>query len=150
MDEAGEVDGTPVVACGEAAALFELAEATFDTVAVLVGGAIMRDGDPGATVAWDHRLGTHVGDDRASGIAVIGFVGEHGLAWLALEQRWPLCDVANLACGDDEPQGPAKRVSQHVAFGDQSASGTPHCLILSPPLFRSLPAGARGQWCCRS
>ena len=48
-----------------------------------------------------------------------------------------------------EPQGTTERVGKHVDLGGQSTSGTPQRLIFAP-LFRSQPAGAPGQSCCRS
>ncbi|HWL69012.1 MAG TPA: amidohydrolase family protein, partial [Geminicoccus sp.] len=43
VDEAGEVDGSSVVAGGEAAEWLEPVAASFDAVAVLIGGVIVRD-----------------------------------------------------------------------------------------------------------
>ena len=38
-----EVDGAPVVACGEASEVLEPVEAALDPVAMLVGVGVMRD-----------------------------------------------------------------------------------------------------------
>ena len=91
-----------------------------------------------------HRLGVQASDQRAQGIAVIGFAGEHGAAGLVFEQRGRLGDIAGLAGGDDEAQGPAERIGEQVDLGRQSASGTPPCLILGPPFP---PAAC---WCART
>ena len=72
-------------------------------------------------------------DDRAQGVAVIGFVGEHGIAALAIEQCGRLGDVINLPSRDDEAERTAERIGQHVDFGGQPASGTPQRLIFGPP-----------------
>jgi hypothetical protein len=44
-----------------------------------------------------------------------------------------LRDVSDLAGGHNETQRPAQRIGEHVDLGGQSASGTPHRLILGPP-----------------
>jgi hypothetical protein len=65
--------------------------------------------------------------------AFIGFVGEHGLPWLSVEQSGGLGRVASLAGGDDRAQRPAQGIGEHVDLGRQSTSGTPQRLILGPP-----------------
>jgi hypothetical protein len=47
LHEAEEMDGTPIIVCGEAPELLELVEASFDAVAVPVGGGIVRDRQSG-------------------------------------------------------------------------------------------------------
>lgn len=43
MDESGEVHGSPVIACSEAAKVLELAEAALDAVALFVGVGVVRN-----------------------------------------------------------------------------------------------------------
>jgi|MedtruStandDraft_1076414.scaffolds.fasta_scaffold38922_2 hypothetical protein len=43
MDEAVKVDGSSIVACGEAAEMLEAIEAAFNAVAVFVGVGVVRD-----------------------------------------------------------------------------------------------------------
>ncbi|MGN7997985.1 hypothetical protein [Sphingomonas sp. 22176] len=50
MDEPGEVDGTTLTACCEAAEMFEAAEASLDPVALFVDGRVVGDGDLAAAV----------------------------------------------------------------------------------------------------
>ena len=76
---------------------------------------------------------THHRESIASGIAVIGFFGQHGLILLAFEQDGRGKDVARLAGRDQKPQRPSARIGPHVDLGGQSASGTPQRLILGPP-----------------
>jgi hypothetical protein len=64
VDEAGEVDGSSVVAGGEAAEVLEPVEASFDAVAVLAGGGVMRDSNLAGAVGRDHRLGARFCDGR--------------------------------------------------------------------------------------
>jgi hypothetical protein len=63
--------------CGEAAEVVEAVEAAFDTVAQFVDLRVVRDDDLARSVGRDHRYGADAGNDRAQGVAVIGFVGEH-------------------------------------------------------------------------
>ena len=111
MDEAGEVDGASIVSCSEAAEMFEAVEASLDAIAVFVDGCVMRDSDLAAAVRRDHDRGSHAGDERRQGIAVIGFVGEYGAARLVFEQGRGLGDVAGLPGRDDEAERPAKRIA---------------------------------------
>ena len=127
------MDGSSVVSGGEASEVLHAVEAALDTVALPVGDGIMWDGDLAPWVAGDHRLGPHAGDQSSQGVAVIGLVGDDGRALVSVKQGWRLDDIAALAGGDDEAQGTAQRVRQHVDLGGQSASGTPQRLILGPP-----------------
>ncbi len=45
MDEAGEVNGTAVVAGSEATEMLEATEAPFDLIAMFVDAGVVRDGD---------------------------------------------------------------------------------------------------------
>jgi len=63
MNEAREVDGAAVVAGSEPAKVFEAIEASFDLVAVLVDGDVMRDEDLSIALGRDHDFGFHPGDD---------------------------------------------------------------------------------------
>jgi hypothetical protein len=60
VDEGEEVGGSPVVSCGEAAKVLEVAEAALDAVSVFVG----------VLVVWDRNLA-----ERVDGIT--------SLAWLS-------------------------------------------------------------------
>ncbi len=71
MYEAVEVDGSAVMAGGEAAEMPEASEASLDPVAMLAGAGITRDGDLAAAFRGDHRFGAlpfeqgRCGDDIA-------------------------------------------------------------------------------------
>jgi hypothetical protein len=45
VDEAKEVNGSTIVAGGEASKVFEAIEASFDAVSMLVDGSVVRNGD---------------------------------------------------------------------------------------------------------
>ena len=133
VDEAQEVDGTPVIAGGEAPEVFELAEAALDAVARAVGGDVVGDQSFSRPVGRDDCLSAEVGDDRAQGVRVIGFVGQHGLGPEAFKQGRRGERIATLAGGEDEADWPPEGVGGHVDLGGQSASGAPQSLIRGPP-----------------
>lgn len=133
MDEAGEVRGSSVIACGEAPEVFEPAEAALDPIALLVDVDVVRNDDLAGSVGRDDRCCPHIGDDRAQRVAVIGLVGKHGFADLVVEQGRRLGDVASLSGCDDESERATKCIGQHMDLRGQPTSGTPQRLIFGPP-----------------
>ena len=133
MDESGELNGPSFIARGETAKVFEAVEAPFDSVSVLVDERVVRNDNLAGAVGGDDRLGIHCLARRPQGIAVIGFIGQNGLAHLPVKKRRSLRDVTNLASRHDKAQGATERIGQHVDLGGQSPSGTPQRLILAPP-----------------
>jgi hypothetical protein len=65
MYEAGEMDGTSIIARGKSSEMFQASEASFDLVAMLVGGSVVRDEDLAVALGGDYRLGVHGGDALA-------------------------------------------------------------------------------------
>lgn len=133
MDEPGEVNFPPFIACGKASEVFEAAEAAFDAIAVFVERSIVRNDDLARAIGRDHGCRIHFVDALSQGIAVIGFISKDGLARLPFEQSGGLRDVASLPGRHDEAKRSSERVGEHVNLGGQSTSGTPQRLILSPP-----------------
>src|SRR5437868_15408956 len=72
VDEASEVRGSSVIACGEAPEVFESAEAALDPIALPVDVDVVRNDDLAGSVGRDDRCCPHIGDDRAQRVAVIG------------------------------------------------------------------------------
>ena len=70
---------------------------------------------------------------RSARLSVVGGVGDDVAGAATFEQGGRLGDVAGLSRCEDEAQGAAKAVGEHVDLGGQSASGTPQSLILAPP-----------------
>ena len=66
-------------------------------------------------------------------IAVVSLVGNDAAGGETGKKHGRGGDVASLAGGEDEAQGPAARVGQGVDLGGQSSSGTPQSLIPGPP-----------------
>ncbi|MDK1494613.1 hypothetical protein QN219_32355 [Sinorhizobium sp. 7-81] len=61
-------------------------------------------------------------DRRTQSIAVIGFVGEHSLTFLAVEKSRSLRDVDDLTGCHDEAQGTSERIDQQMNLDGQSTS----------------------------
>ncbi|WP_330705808.1 hypothetical protein, partial [Novosphingobium resinovorum] len=61
MDEARETDGTALVPGREAAEVFEASEASFNLIAMLVDGSVVRDEYLAIALGTDHRRGIHRG-----------------------------------------------------------------------------------------
>lgn len=55
MDETCEVDGSAIVAGGEAPEMIDTAKATFGLIAVLVDGFVVGDEDLAVPLGGDHR-----------------------------------------------------------------------------------------------
>ena len=102
MNEAGEVDGSSIVARRETAEMLEAAEASLDPIALLVEFGVVGDEDLAVALGRDHRLCFHLSDHLSQLIAIICFVGEYGIRFLAFEQGWSGGDVMSLPCRDGE------------------------------------------------
>jgi len=133
MDEAGKVDGTPIVASSEAPEMLEAAEASFDLISLLVEGFVVGDEDLSVPLGGDHRLGFHAGDYLTQVVAIIRFISKHGIGLLSFKKSGSGCNVVYLASRDMETERSAERIGQHMDLGGQPTSGTPQRLILGPP-----------------
>ena len=136
------MDGAAIIARGEAPKVLQLVEAALDQVALAVEDGIMGNDGLAASVRRDDRR--HAGglDGLADRIAVVGFVGDHGIGLDAVEHRLGGSALVNLAAGQQEAQWPAKRVGKQVDFGRQTSSGTPQSLVRAPLLAAPLPVAA--------
>src|SRR3954454_1597952 len=97
-----------VEACCEAPEVFELVEAAFDPIAVLVEVGVVRDRDFARRDRWDDGEHAGIGDELAKMVAVVGFVSNYGAAVDALKQRRGGDDVVDLSAGENEAQRPTK------------------------------------------
>ncbi len=96
MDEACEVDGTPVIACCEAPEMLHAAIASFDLIAVFVDSFVVGNEDRPVPLGGDDRLGLHISDLFAQVIAVIGFVGKYRLGSPSFQKVGSSGDVVRL------------------------------------------------------
>jgi len=86
VGEVGELSRSAFVGGSKAAATLESIEASFDLITMFVDGKVVQVRDLAATVRRDHGFGTYSGDQRARGIAAIGFVGEDSFSLIAIVQ----------------------------------------------------------------
>jgi len=71
MKGSQEIGGTPVVAGGDVAEMFELVEEAFDTVAQAVSQRVVRDDELARAQGGDDGVGSGGVDELAQGIAVV-------------------------------------------------------------------------------
>src|SRR5436190_17635301 len=115
--------------------MLELVEAALDAVALAVEHLVVPNGSLAAAVRRDHRLHASGLDRVEDGVAVIGFVGDDGVALDALQHGLGGLALVHLAAGQAETQRPAKRVGKQMDLGRQSTSGTPQSLVARAPLL---------------
>src|SRR5687768_13187722 len=101
------------------------------------GIATLRERVDGSRRACRHRR-------LAKSIAVVGFVGDHGTAIEACQQRRCGDNIMDLAAGEDEAQRATERIGEHVDFAGQSSSEAPQSLVLV------LPFPVAACWCART
>src|SRR5690554_4954012 len=144
-EEGEEVAGAAIIAGGESAKMLQFVEAALDAVALAIERCVERNEHLAAAARGDH--GFHPGrrDVLANGVAVVGLVGNDGVAGGAVQQRRGRAAVVHLAAGQQEAQRPPERVGNEMDFGRQSASGTPQSLVRAPFLAPPLPVAA--CWC---
>ena len=65
MNEAGEVDGSPIVAGCEAAEMLEASEASLDPIALLIEFGVVGDEDLAIALGRDDRLRFYLSDRLA-------------------------------------------------------------------------------------
>lgn len=104
MYEAAEVDGSTIIAGGETPEMLETAKASFDLVAMLIGGLIMGDENLAIAFGRDHDLGLHASNPFTQIIAVIGFIGEYRAGPRVFQKTNGCGDVVCLTGGDPETQ----------------------------------------------
>ena len=133
MDECFEVDGDTIVSSGDAAEVFELVKAAFDSIPRLVDFEVVGDQALAGWVAGNDGGGADVGDEGTESIAIVGLVGEDMVWAEAVQKGWRLRHIAGLSGRENDPQGPPAGIGGEMDLGGQSTSGTPQSLILAPP-----------------
>lgn len=129
-----EIHGFPVVARRHSPEVFELVKASFDAIALLVYLRIISSGIL-AVGAWGNDGdGAALLDALNERLAVISLVGNH-MRWSPPpHQRWGLRDIVRLPAREHKAHWAALGIRRHVDVRRQSAAGTPHSLVLVPPL----------------
>ena len=134
--EAGEIVlRPPIVSCGDASELLELADGALDAVAELVEGRVegARPGHAGAL--RDDRNSAACFDGVKDGVAVIGLVGDDAGGGEAGDERGSVAGIGGLPASEDEAQRAAVRIDGDVPLAGQSPSGTPQSLVADPPFW---------------
>ena len=128
------------VACGEAAEVFELVEAAFDTIALLLEFTII--GPLLLAIAFwrDHRVGAPLLRLCDQNIGVVTAVGDDGFSLSAFQRLRGRRILAGLPCGEAELQRQAMLIDQQVNFGAQPSSGTPQSRVFEAPFLRPVAA----------
>ena len=133
MDAGEEVGGEPVVAGGEAAAVFEVAEHAFDGIAALVGdlaeAALLQAG----ALGWNVRNDALALDQLTNAVGVVGAVGMHDAALGQVGQQvLGRPAVRRLARRQVEGERPSVAVGDGVDLGVAAAPGSPRrsCVTL--------------------
>ncbi len=113
-----------VISHGEASEVLHPVEASLDAAAIFVGGFVVGDDDLVRAVRWDDGFRSHAGNSFSQGIAVIGFISQHGIAARSLHKSRRLRDITRLTGRDDETQR-------------RPGASTSMCtLVVSPPRER--------------
>mgnify|MGYP001600018023 CR=1 FL=1 len=123
-----------VVAGGDAAEIFEPAEATLDDIASFVGFFVEAMEPDAVGFVGNDRLGAALADLRPEAIAVIAPVGNQG-AHVGQERQnlGSRGDIGVLAWRQMKGYGPATRVARRVDFGRAPAARTADRLLAFPP-----------------
>jgi hypothetical protein len=134
MNSSEEIASELVVASGDAAEVFEAAEATFNDVSALVGALAERMEDDAVGFVGNDRLCAKVDDLGAQFVAVVAFVGKESLHIGGERQHVGRGgDVGILAGCEMKDDGPAARIAQAMDFGRAPAARAADRLILLPP-----------------
>ena len=102
MQEGEKVVRIAVVARGDAAELLELVDSSLDEIAVLVEVRIEGAWAGAAFSGWDNSFGPAGFDSIEKGTTVVALIGNHPTRRETRNQIGGLCDVVELAAGQDE------------------------------------------------
>ncbi len=131
-----------VVACRDAAPVFEAAKGALDCVAPLVGTAVEGVVLFARRIARDDRSRSALAQELAQGVAVIGGIGSAGSSWRELvEEAFCGTNIAALAGRHLNRDDPSEGIANRMDLGRASAAGATDRLRFRPPL-RPLPSDA--------
>ena len=140
MDHCEEVGSQLVVAGGDAAEVFELAEEALDRVALFVERAVEGALFGAIGSGLDDGSGAGLLDRVVEVLGVVGGVGDDRSGSEAFDQFGGPQDLALLARAGDEPGRLARRIRRGVDLGAQAAARAPQPLGIRPPFFLRAPA----------
>ena len=136
MDEAEECIGEFVVASGNTASILETIEASFDTIAQGIDGAVDRDLHTPIFLGWNHRHTATLFDIGTNGITVVAAVGEQhlGIGRVSIHQRFVAFDIMRFARRERGADREAFRIRAEMDFGREPTARTAKSVSLNPPL----------------
>ena len=112
--------------------MFESVKASFDAVAELVEGSVVRSLHLSADLGGDDGFGPDGFDGRDDSVGVVAAVGHHDLGLTSRQQWQRFGELSRLPARESEGNGLAQAVGQQVDLGAQSTSGTPQSLVFAP------------------
>ena len=125
--------------------MLELIEETLDEVSFAIEGKIAEALDGAVCFGWNNDASSSHFDIGNDGITIIALVTEHVAGLDAIQQRYGLSTVRNIAGCQNEPQRIAARVAQGMQFGGQSTARAANGFrLLIPPFAPAL------CWCART
>ena len=135
MEHSEEAVGEFVVAGGEGAVGFEMADAAFDPAAQAVESAVPADGARAVGARRDDGADVAAFQVGADGVAVVGLVAKQraGFALRQVDQRVVGLAVVRLAAGEVEGERPAAGITDQVNLTGEPAPRAAKALSLSPP-----------------
>jgi hypothetical protein len=134
-----------LVTCGDAAAMLDLVDESFDQVALLAEVLVLRDSSRAGAVRRDDGLSAGVCDGGSKAIGVVAFVREQVFEGKTADQAFCLTDIGDLAGRQDEADRIAESIDGNADLRAQAAARTPNRLIFAPPFWA--PAAC---WCART
>lgn len=115
-----------VVSGSDAPPVLDAGEHVFDFVALLVGGFVEGDVGLAAGPGWDAGFDAAHGEEPSEPVGIIAFVcnQDFGVRQVWGDDRGTV-EIADLAFGQQQDQGPPERVTNRVELGVQAAFGAP-------------------------
>ena len=121
-EEGEEVAGGFIVACGDAAALFEPRESTLDVVALAVQWPVVGALDVEVPLGRNDRLNSVRVDRLKHLITVVAFVGDDVFRRESCQQGRGLSDVGRLTGREQKLHGIAQSIADRVNLRSESAT----------------------------
>lgn len=124
-----------VIACSDAAKLFELSDGPLDPVAQLIDGRIERPLSWHTSALRDYGASAAILNMVEDGMTVIGAVGDDMACGQTAQERDSRTVVTGITTGQDEAHWPTERIDCNVPLAGQSTSGAPQSLVADPPFW---------------
>ena len=138
MQKGIEVTSELLVSRSDAAKLLEPIEESLDKVSGLVTMPIDGTLRGSITPRGNNCLGASFLDDVDQLVTIVAFVGHDSTGVDVLNERSTLCDICDLAPGENQPQRIAQRIDTGMNLGGQSAPRATDRLIAT--VFFGAPA----------